>query len=83
MKTTVEIPESLLEQARRLASKERTTVRALVEEGLRRVVAERRRAKPFKLRKVSFKGNGLRSRMAGASWRQIRNAAYESVLRSD
>ena len=83
MKTTVEIPESLLEQARRLASKERTTVRALVEEGLRRVVAEHRRAKPFKLRKVSFKGNRLQPQIAGASWQQTRDAAYESVLRSD
>jgi len=77
MKTTVEIPDSLLEQARRLASQERTTVRALVEEGLRRVVAERNRARPFKLRKVSFKGNGLRPQMAGAAWQQIRDAAYE------
>ena len=77
MKTTVEIPDSLLEQARRLASQERTTVRALVEEGLRRVVAERNRARPFKLRKVSFKGNGLQPQMAGAAWQQIRDAAYQ------
>ena len=77
MKTTVEIPDSLLEQARRLASKERTTVRALVEEGLRRVVADHKRARPFKLRKVSFKGNGLQPQMAGAAWQQIRDAAYQ------
>jgi len=77
MKTTVEIPDSLLEQAKRLASKERTTVRAWIEEGLRRVVAERKRARPFKLRKVSFKGNGLQPEMAGASWQQIRDAAYQ------
>ena len=52
-------------------------VRALVEEGLRRVVAEHKRAKPFKLRKTSFKGSGLQPQMAGASWQQIRDAAYE------
>ncbi len=77
MKTTVEIPDSLLEQAKRLASQEHTTVRALVEEGLRRIMAERKRTRPFKLRKVSFRGNGFQPRMAGASWQQIRDAAYE------
>jgi len=77
MKTTVEIPDSLLEQAKRLASQEHTTVRALMEEGLRRLIAERKGAKPFKLRKVSFRGNGLQPQMAGAAWQRIRDAAYE------
>jgi hypothetical protein len=77
MKTTVQIPNSLLEQAKRLASQERTTVRALMEEGLRRLIAERKGAKPFKLRKVTFRGNGLQPQMAGGGWQQIRDAAYE------
>lgn len=77
MKTTVEISDSLLKQVKSLASKEHTTVKALVEEGLRRITAERQRAKPFKLRKVSFRGNGLQPQMAGASWQQIRDAAYQ------
>ena len=77
MKTTVEIPDSLLKEARRLVAREGTTLRALVEEGLRRVVNERRRAKPFKLRKVPVRGKGLLPAMAGASWQQIRDAAYE------
>lgn len=77
MKTTVEIPDSLLEEARKLASRERTTVRALVEEGLRRIIGERNRASVFKLRKVTFKGDGLQPHVAGASWERIRDAAYE------
>jgi hypothetical protein len=77
MKTTVEIPDSLLQQARRLASQEHTTVKALVQEGLRRLMAERKAGKPFKLRKVSFRGNGLQPQMAGAAWQQIRDAAYQ------
>jgi len=77
MKTTVEIPESLLQQARRVASQEHTTVKALVQEGLRRILAERKAGKPFKLRKVSFRGNGLQPQMAGAAWQQIRDAAYQ------
>ena len=77
MKTTVEIPDSLLEQAKRVALKERTTVRALVEEGLRRIVTERQQSGKFRLRKASFQGNGLQPSMSGASWQQIRDAAYE------
>ena len=77
MKTTVEIPDSLLKQVRSLAAREQTTVKALVEEGLRRITAERQRAKPFKLRKVSFRGKGLQPHMAGASWEQIRDTVYE------
>jgi hypothetical protein len=77
MKITVEIPNSLLKQAKRLAAREHTTVRALMEEGLRRVMAERKGAKPFKLRKVSFRGNGLQPQMVGPAWQRIRDAAYE------
>lgn len=77
MKTTVEIPDVLLGQARRLAAKERTTVRALVEEGLRHVVSDRNNLTEFKLRKVAFRGNGLRPGVAGASWQQIRDLTYE------
>jgi len=77
MKTTVEISNSLLEEARKLAAREGTTVRALVEEGLRRIVSERKRPASFHLRKVTFKGNGLHSHLAGASWDQIRDIAYE------
>ena len=77
MKTTVEIPDSLLEQTKRLAMREHTTVRALVEEGLRRIVTEHKRAKAFRLRRASFRGKGLQPQMAGAGWQQIRDTAYE------
>jgi hypothetical protein len=77
MKTTVEIPDSLLEAARKLASREGTTVRALVEEGLRRIIAERKRARVFRLRKATFKGDGLQPHVAGAPWERIRDMAYE------
>jgi hypothetical protein len=39
MKTTVEIPDALLDEARRMAAREGVPVRALIEEGLRAVVA--------------------------------------------
>jgi hypothetical protein len=77
MKTTVEIPDALLEEARKLAAREGTTLRALMEQGLRRVVAERRRAAAFRLRKASFKGDGLQPAVAGAPWERVRDLAYE------
>ena len=77
MKTTVEIPDSLLEEARRVAAREGRPVRALVEEGLRKVLAERKRRGVFHLRKASFKGEGLQPHVAGASWERIRDLTYE------
>ena len=77
MKTTVEIPDAVLEEARRLAIQERTTVRALIVDGLRRVLAERKRKGRFQLRKASFKGTGLNPELSGASWERIRDTIYE------
>lgn len=77
MKTTVEIPDSLLEEARKLAFREGTTIKALVVESLRRIITERKRAKAFRLRKVTFKGKGLQPHVAGASWEKIRDLVYD------
>jgi hypothetical protein len=77
MKTTVEIPDSLMDEARKLASRQNTTLRVLIVEGLRRVVSERKRTGGFRLRDASFAGNGLQSDLAGAGWERIRDMAYE------
>ena len=77
MKTTVEIPDALLGEARKLAAREGTTVRALIEEGLRKVMAERKDVAAFRLRKASFSGQGLQPGAAGASWERVRDMAYE------
>jgi CRISPR/Cas system-associated protein Csm6 len=77
MKTTMQIPENLFEEARKLAQRERTTMKALVEEGLRRIISERKRRSAFRLRKATFKGAGLQPHVTGASWEQIRELSYE------
>ena len=77
MKTTVEISDPLLARARQTARREKITVRQLIEEGLRRVLAERRRRGPFRLRKASFLGDGLQPDVATAGWDRIRDRAYE------
>lgn len=79
MKTTIEISDGLLEEARKVALRDGTTLRVLVEAGLRKEVRERRRGRPFRLRRASFRGRGLRPELAGASWEQIRELAYESA----
>jgi len=76
MKTTVEIPGALLEEAKKVARREGTTVRALIEQGLRRVIAERKRAGAFRLRRATFRGEGLQAGV-GASWDRIREMTYE------
>jgi hypothetical protein len=77
MKTTVDISDSIHETARRIASSENSSLKALIEEGLRKVIDERRHRGSFKLRKVTFKGNGLQAELAGASWDKIREKIYE------
>jgi hypothetical protein len=77
MKTTVEIPDTLIKEARKLASRQRTTLRVLIVEGLRRVLTERRSPAGFRLRKATFKGNGLQPELAGAPWDRLRDMAYE------
>jgi hypothetical protein len=60
MKTTIEIADALLEQAKKVAARENTTVRALVEEGLRKALDERKKKRqPFKLKLVTVRGTGL------------------------
>lgn len=77
MKATVEISDQTFEEARRVAAEEGTTLRALVEDGLRRVLAERRnRRAGFTLRKVTFGGEGLSAEFAQAAWADLRDAAY-------
>jgi hypothetical protein len=77
MKTTVEITDGLLEEARRAAEKDKTTVRALLEEGLRHVLKARRSSGPFRLRDASVSGNGLQPGIREGDWEEIRRLIYE------
>jgi len=77
MKTTLEISDPLLREARKLAARQQTTLRALVEEGLRNVLRRKKNKSSFRLRVASFKGNGLTPEFADAGWDRIRDAIYE------
>jgi hypothetical protein len=77
VKTTVEISDSLLREVRELAAREGVTLRTMMERGLHRVVAETKHGAPFKLRRASFKGQGLQAEFRGASWDRVRETVYE------
>ena len=77
MKTTIEIADAIGEQARQTAEREGTTLRALVEEGLRHVLHDRERARRFTLRHASYKGRGVNPALADAGWDRIRELTYE------
>ena len=77
MKTTVEISDALLDEAKKVASREGTTVRTLVEQGLRHVISQRRQRRAFRLRKASFKGRGLGADAKRVDWDRLRELAYE------
>ena len=77
MKTTVEIPDSLLAAAKKLTARQHTTIRALIEQGLRHVLGERKEGRAFRLRKATFNGEGLQPDVAEGSWDRLRDLAYK------
>ncbi len=77
MKTTVEIADPIIREARKVASREGTTLRFLIEEGLRRIIAERKQKSAVRLRLVTAGGSGLRPELREASWDEIRDLSYE------
>jgi len=52
------------------------TLRAVVERGLHPVVSETKSAAPFKLRRRSFRGDGLQPEFQNAPWDKVREAVY-------
>ncbi len=78
MKTTIDIAESLLAESKLVAEREHTTLRELVQEGLRKVVQERKSAsQPYRLPAVVFGGGGFQAEFADGDWSRIRDAIYE------
>ena len=78
MKTTIDIADSLLLQAKDTCKREGTTLRELVETGLRTTLQQRNaEAKPFVLRDARFKGEGLQPGIRAGDWEQLREMIYE------
>ena len=77
MKTTVQIPDALLAEIQQIATKNKTTLRALMQEGLQHVVErERTKKKPFKLKDCSVGDPNAPWPLEDKSWEEIRAIAY-------
>ena len=82
MRTSVDLADPLLREARRLAERRGTTLRALIEEGLRLVLERPRVARPYRLADHSFGGKGAAAGMVEGlretDWERIRDLSYHA-----
>jgi hypothetical protein len=76
MKTTVNLPDELVREAQELARRDRTTLRELIETGLRTLLKQRCSDAPFVLADASVDGQGLQPPFRAAAWAQIRDTIY-------
>jgi hypothetical protein len=79
MKATVRIPDKMLAEIRKIAERNKTTLNALVHEGLKYVVVrERAKKKTFKLRDLSYSPKHLVKKIQKpAKWEELRSLIYE------
>jgi hypothetical protein len=78
MRTSIDLADGLLARARRLARQRGITLRALVEEGLRRVLSEQRDTPPaFRLEDVTFGQGGVTGDCSESDWERLRELTYE------
>lgn len=76
MKTTIEIADDLFARAQQKARKEKTTFRALTEQGLRQVLEEPGRKARRLPRLVTVQGKGLVEEFKQGGWDRIRDEIY-------
>jgi hypothetical protein len=77
MKTTIDVSDALLERARRHARRTGRPLRALVEEGLRRVLEEPTLAAPaYELPDRSVGSRRGKNPLESMSWQDLRDTIY-------
>lgn len=76
MKTTVEIAEELFARTREVAQREGTTIRALIEEGLRAALARRDQKTSYRWPDLSVSGEGLAPDIEEGTWEPLRDLIY-------
>jgi hypothetical protein len=78
MKTTVEIAEDLFARTREVSRREGTTLRSLIEEGLRVALArhEEAIAREYDWPDLSVGGDGLAPELGDGGWEPIRSLIY-------
>ena len=78
MKTTINIPDSLFKQLKEKASRDKSTMKALIQAALRGYLSDTRKGrKKFKLKDGSVSGEGMMPGLDESDWAKIRELAYE------
>ena len=78
MKTTVDIADAVLGEARELARRRGTTLRSVLEEALRREILRRQAECPYVYEDRSYGTGGLTAEAeAAGGWGAIRELAYD------
>jgi hypothetical protein len=78
MKTTIDIADALFEAAKALAARRGTTFRALVEDGLRRVIDAEPGPAAFRLRDESVSGSGVQPGLREGRWVDIADRIHDA-----
>ncbi len=76
MKTTLDIPDALLERAKRHARRTRRPLRAIFEEGLRRVLSQRSPTPAYELPDASVGDPDAVDPLEALSWQDLREEIY-------
>jgi hypothetical protein len=77
MKTTVEIPEKILEKAKLYANKKKLTLKEVIIVGLNLLIdPSSLHNRSYTLPDCSVNGKGISPEFSGAGWAAIRDAAY-------
>lgn len=78
MKTTIELSDDLAARAKALAQREGTTLRAIIEHGLRMKLSASA-SSGFKLEDKSVEGKGLQAEFRDKTWEEVRAASYKHL----
>jgi len=76
MKTTVDIADALLARAKHHAQRSGVTLRAVVEEGIRRVLASEDAPSPYELPDLSVGDARHANPLESMSWPDLRDEIY-------
>jgi len=76
MKTTLELPDGLLEQAKRHAKRTGQPLRALVEQGLRQVLTAKPKGAAYRLPDCSVGDPREPNPLEAFSWQDLRDLIY-------
>ncbi len=76
VKTTIEIQDALLAQAKRFAKRSRRSLRAVVEEGLRRVLTDAQAGPGYEVPDASVGDPDAVDPLESMSWQDLRAEIY-------